>query len=643
MTETTEPDDVARLMRAVIYVRVSSSQQADKDYDPEGFSIPAQREACVRKAASLGAEVAEEFVDRGESARTANRPGLRALLTRLEQRDIDYVIVHKVDRLARNRADDVAIVMQLRSHGAQLVSATENIDETPSGLLLHGIMSSIAEFYSQNLATEIKKGSTQKAKKGGTPFKAPIGYLNTRDFVDGREIRTITLDPDRAPLIKLAFELYATGDYSTIELAAILEAQGLRSRGTRKCPPKPLGFNRIAQLLHNPYYAGSFTYGGKHYSGRHEPLVDEETFDKVQQILKAQRQSGERSWKHHNYLRGTLYCPCGRRLLYSRNRGHRGDIYEYYVCAGKHVRTCTQPYHRAADVEGAVEQLYAEVELTGEQRDKVRELLETYLAEFEKIADREIRRARSTLERLDNQERKLLAAHYADRISDYIYNEEQERIRRERIAATSQLQQHQGDTDTVRRTLELALELAADTEHVYRNAKPNERRLLNQAFFEAIEVDGDEIASHTLQPPFRQIKAASKQPRLQQPSSTARKGGTPARSRKGGGSYEQLLVEEARLERAAAVLVRHAALAAAPDRLDDGHAHVAGLVLDRVDHGLDPLPHDYRLDLDHSQPPLDHKKSPATAQVARHHRLHGTPSLANRCVERSRGSGHWLG
>ncbi len=79
--------------------------------------------------------------------------------------------------------------MQLRSHGAQLVSATENIDETPSGLLLHGIMSSIAEFYSRNLATEIKKGSTQKAKKGGTPFKAPIGYLNTREIVDGRESR----------------------------------------------------------------------------------------------------------------------------------------------------------------------------------------------------------------------------------------------------------------------------------------------------------------------------------------------------------------------------------------------------------------------------------------------------------------------
>src|SRR5436309_411234 len=132
---------------AVIYIRVSSSQQADTDYDPEGFSIPAQREACIRKAAAIGAQVVQEFVDRGESAKTANRPGLQALLARLEQDDITHVIVHKVDRLARNRADDVAIAMKIKSHGAQLVSATENIDETPSGRLLHGIMSSIAEFY----------------------------------------------------------------------------------------------------------------------------------------------------------------------------------------------------------------------------------------------------------------------------------------------------------------------------------------------------------------------------------------------------------------------------------------------------------------------------------------------------------------
>ena len=81
------------------------------------------------------------------------------MLRYLRENPVQYVIVHKVDRLARSRADDVVITMEIKKSGATLVSCSENIDETPSGLLLHGIMSSIAEFYSRNLATEVTKGT----------------------------------------------------------------------------------------------------------------------------------------------------------------------------------------------------------------------------------------------------------------------------------------------------------------------------------------------------------------------------------------------------------------------------------------------------------------------------------------------------
>ena len=86
---------------AVLYVRVSTKEQAERDGDPEGYSIPAQREACKRKAASLGAVVLDEFVDRGESARTADRPELQRMLEFLHDNRVTYVIVHKIDRLAR--------------------------------------------------------------------------------------------------------------------------------------------------------------------------------------------------------------------------------------------------------------------------------------------------------------------------------------------------------------------------------------------------------------------------------------------------------------------------------------------------------------------------------------------------------------
>lgn len=214
----TQPPSTARLrsgettVLAVSYLRVSTKEQAERGGRDEGFSIPAQREANLRKARDLDAIIVEEFVDAGESARKADRPELMRMIEYVAAHDITYCIVHKVDRLARNRADDVAIHLALQEAGVMLISATENIDETPSGMLLHGIMSTIAEFYSHNLATEVAKGMNQKAIGGGTNGKAPIGYLNvrTRDEL-GRELRTIELDPERAPIIEWAFKAYASG------------------------------------------------------------------------------------------------------------------------------------------------------------------------------------------------------------------------------------------------------------------------------------------------------------------------------------------------------------------------------------------------------------------------------------------------
>src|SRR4051812_40648885 len=94
---------VTASLRAVIYLRVSTERQARSGVEAEGYSIPAQRDAAVRKAESLGAQVVEEFVDAGASAKTADRAALQSMLARLkDQGDIDFVIVHKIDRLARN-------------------------------------------------------------------------------------------------------------------------------------------------------------------------------------------------------------------------------------------------------------------------------------------------------------------------------------------------------------------------------------------------------------------------------------------------------------------------------------------------------------------------------------------------------------
>ena len=168
------------LLRAVSYLRVSTREQAERGGTGLGFSIPAQREANQCKAADLGARTVREFVNVGESARSANRDGLRDMLAFIASAQVNFCVVHKLDRLARNRAADIEIHQALLATEVTLVSATESIDQTPSGMLVHGIMSSVAEFYSRNLATEVTKGLHQKLAQGGTPPHARAGRLPQR-------------------------------------------------------------------------------------------------------------------------------------------------------------------------------------------------------------------------------------------------------------------------------------------------------------------------------------------------------------------------------------------------------------------------------------------------------------------------------
>jgi site-specific DNA recombinase len=508
--------------QALIYLRVSSASQLGGDYDRDGFSLPAQREACERKAVNLDAEVAEAFVERGESGKaTARRSALSRMLERLKRGDIDYVIVHKLDRLARNRADDVSIVAQIRASGAQLVSVSENIDETPSGLLLHGIMSSIAEFYSQNLAQEVVKGTTEKAKKGGTPYKAPLGYLNRRHWVtdDGqpgesgdvvREVRTVVLDPDRAPHIRSAFTLYATGNYALSDLAAILEERGFRTRASRKAPSRAVGITRLQEILRHEYYLGIVRYRGQIYPGRHEALVDEATFQQVQLVLDAQRIRGATSWRHFHYLSGSIYCAsCGGRLIYSRHRGN-GGLYEYFVCAGRQAKTCQQPYHRIEVVEDAIERFYAGVTLTQSERSRAERDLRQRLDRIAGRSSVEVQRATDDLLRLKAHERKLLDAHYGDEISPDLFSEEQTRIRRQRVAAMSTIERLTMEGSRAAGGLDAALALLEDAQASYLRCDGADRGLMNQAIFERIEIDVEQISRATLARPFDAIVDASK-------------------------------------------------------------------------------------------------------------------------------------
>ena len=477
---------------AVSYLRVSTKEQAERGGRDEGFSIPAQRDANLRKARDLNAIVVEEFIDAGESARKADRPELMRMIEYVKTHQVAYCIVHKVDRLARNRADDVAIHLALKDAGVMLVSATENIDETPSGMLLHGIMSTIAEFYSRNLANEVAKGMTQKAATGGTVGRAPIGYLNvhTRDEL-GRDVPTVIPDPDRAALVRWAFEAYATGNYSTSMLHSELIDRGLTSVPTPKRPAKAPGLSTIQQMLSNPYYKGDVIFRGARYDGLHEPLVSAELWYRVQNVLTAHQVSGEKTQTHEHYLKGSVYCgDCGSRLMVTHAKNGKGIVYPYFICAGRHSKrtNCTRQAMPIEHIERQVEDYYRRVQIPEHIVTALRQMLVRQFDDLHAANKAERHTLAVERDQLHNERRSLLHAHHAGAVPLDLLKEEQDRIGRRLAFLDTQIDAGQIEYDQARAHLEDCLALAGDMHAIYMSIDDSLRRICNQAFFERIHV-----------------------------------------------------------------------------------------------------------------------------------------------------------
>ena len=506
MGQITSPTDRPRT--AVTYLRVSTKRQAEKGGTEEGLSIPAQREANRQKAESLGAFIVKEFADKGESAKTANRPGLQAMLEYLATHKTDYVIVHKLDRLARNRFDDATIMDKLDKMQVNLVSTTEALDNSPSGSLMHGIMSSIAEFYSNNLAQEVKKGMLQKVKNGGTPSKAPLGYKNliTRDEL-GREIRTVIVDEERAPLIRKAFTMYATGSYTVKQLAEEMATEGLTTASTPRIASKSVTQARMNTILINPYYKGLVKYNGALHAGSHLKLVDEATWQKVQDIMKSHRQ-GERTRKHPHFLKSTVWCgSCHGRLLVQVSRSSTGELYHYLMCGNRHAKrnTCRQRSVQTDEVEKQIEAYYQTVRLSDIEKEQLRTVLVSELGKLKKDESASQDNIRLERDKITRKQKKLLEAHYNDSIPLEIFKEEQYALQRAKVDIDLKLAALEQNYEDVERNLDVVLQLVANVGKLYKTAPEHIKRMFNQIFFERILVSANDDVKPQKAPLFEAI------------------------------------------------------------------------------------------------------------------------------------------
>ncbi len=517
-------DTTLAAKRAVIYLRVSSDGQVQTDYDPDGLSIAAQREAGQDKAKQLGAVVADEYSDPGRSAfqdlhKRTEFLAMLEELKRLNQHDatrIDFVIVWSLSRWARNTVDHWQTRELVRQTGARLVSITEPMagEDTASGFLYEGMVVTYNQYQSMLTSEGVKRGLKQKASGGGTNGPAPLGYLNTVDVLpDGRRVANVSVDPDRGPYVTLAFQLYGSGEYSVSQLAKELNRLGVRSRPSKRWPsPAKLGTSVIQRMLRNRYYAGWIVWRGgtpdeQVFKGRHEALVDQDTFDRVQALLEEKRVAGERPQIHKHYLKGSVFCGhCKGRLTYAVSTGRNGGKYPYFFCMGRiNGRNCPQRTNMRPElIEAAIARYYRQrpVELTPEQvAARTRAIEELVAVSQQAVA--QVREAKTVLiAKLKAQQERLLLlyAEEGDSVSPDASRSTRLRLQQDIDAAGQSLaeteERLQLDTDMLR----MALELAGDVAEVYATSDEATKRGYNQAFFKKLYVtpDWDEYGTCTV-------------------------------------------------------------------------------------------------------------------------------------------------
>jgi site-specific DNA recombinase len=481
-------------MKAVIYLRVSTKEQARVGEGKEGYSIPAQREACVKLLQEQGWELADEFVDAGFTATSLKRPALQRMMAAIkEDREIKFVVVHKIDRLARQVEGHVAITGVLKKLGVRLVSVTERLEESASGRLLEMLHAALAEFYSANLSVEVKKGMLQRVKQGGYAGRLPVGYRAERLFEDGHRISRAVIDEDRARFVKLAYTLYASGNYTIAELRDTLTDDGFEVEyiyGQRK----PVSLNGLIRLLTSRFYIGEVKYEGIWYKGRHEPIISRDLFARAQEVYELHHATiGSRTRKHTHFLKGKLYCSCGARLSYTLAKGQQ---YPYFYCLAQKRpdATCREPYAKVADIEREVEEWYSSAQLSAEFADRLRDEIDAQILAKEATSVEERKWLNRQMTRLNSESQKSLDALYAGAISMESLKVEQQRITSEMEAVEVRLRRVRLGLEFVRTTGEAAIKLGESCGDAYRKVSVPRKKEINGTFIERFVVESGRVS-----------------------------------------------------------------------------------------------------------------------------------------------------
>jgi len=468
------------------YARVSTPRQGEK-----GVSLHEQRAAIERYAELHGLTITRWFEERETAAKTG-RGEFGKLLRLLRLKAADGVIIHKIDRSARN-LEDWADLGKLSDCGADIHFATENLDlKTVAARLSADIQAVVAAHYSRNLREEAKKGFYGRLKQGFYPLRAPIGYL------DQGSARPKVPDPARAPLVQSAFQLYSMGTVSIPELAMEMCRRGLRNRGGSR-----VTVNGLATMLKNPFYVGVMRIErtGETFRGTHEPLIALDLFKKVQAVLSGKRV--DRTKSHiFTYSRLVRCASCGYSLIGERQKGHI-----YYRCHNrpfKNPAICPPTSIREERLDDAVLAALGDVDLT----EREVEVARRFVQERQHKQNEERPKAEQAL-RLQNQQVQERISKIADLLIDgtierSLYDEKKNDLVLEQASVKQRLHELENGGDSALERLEETVELAKSPSMLYKTASSEIKRELLKTLLSNLSASSENVEI-TLSLPFRMI------------------------------------------------------------------------------------------------------------------------------------------
>lgn len=439
------------------YVRVSTVRQGEK-----GVSLQEQRSAISDYCARNSLRIVEWFEEQ-ETAASQGRAVFSALIKRLRLARSYGLVVHKIDRSARN-LKDWALIQDLIDANISVHFAHESLDlKTRGGRLAADIQAVVAADFIRNLRDEVKKGMYGRLKQGFYPLRAPIGYC------DNGGGKPKTIDPVKGPLVRIAFEIYAGGTHSLSTLKDEMTRRGLHGHGA-----KPLSRSGLATMLKNPFYYGLMRIeaNGQTYAGNHEPLITQALFVRVQTRLEGKKQF--QGVTHDLTFRKLISCAiCGRKLTGEVQKG-----FVYYRC---HTKECPTLSVREETLVALLRREFATLALdsttlAGLKRD-AEELLR------EKTQSRVERKRLALLHAGQVEERleRLTRGYLDHEIDPETYTKERERLVRARLHIRAEEEDLKHDERAKRGTIEEFLELVEALHCKLDDATPRDIRLLVEA------------------------------------------------------------------------------------------------------------------------------------------------------------------